>query len=229
MINKVGINQVFFLCFAVMLALNSPTSIATDLSCPNPSGQTNGGNPNQFGPYDYRDSAAKTGLSSPLQMVESRHFNTDVATLTHGLSSTIAGDLSYTLRVFPNHHRALQSLADLGLRDKKMNIQDLPFTIPCFFIRAKNYAPTDGMVNAVYAYYLANLNQKDLALTEAEQAIKKAGNNSRIYYDVGLAYYYMGNYNKAQEYSNTAKKLGSTAVGLDILLSKVFPKGNIKH
>jgi tetratricopeptide (TPR) repeat protein len=226
MTNKDRISTTFFLCFSVILAINSHTSVATDLSCPNPSGQTNGGPSSQFGPYDYRDSANRAG---PLHLVEMWHFNTDVATLTQGLSSSVAGDLSYTLRAFPNHHRALQSLADMGLRDKKLHISGLAFTIPCFFIRAKSFAPTDGMVNAVYSYYLANMNQNDLALTEAEQAIKNASNNARVYYEVGLTYYYLGDYNKAHEYSNLAKKLGSTAVGLDTLLSRVSPKNMSKR
>jgi tetratricopeptide (TPR) repeat protein len=226
MTNKDTINIALYVCFTVILLISSYTAIATDLSCPKPSGQANGGPSGQFGPYDYRDPANRSGPSNPLHLVESNHFNTDVATLTQGLSSSVAGDISYTLRAFPNHHRALQSLADMGLRDKKLFISGMAFTIPCFFIRAKSFVPTDGMVNAIYAYYLANMNQSELAITEAEQAIKNAANNSKIYYEVGLAYYYMRNYKKAHEYSNISKKLGSTAVGLDTLLSRV-PQNNI--
>jgi tetratricopeptide (TPR) repeat protein len=229
MTNKDRINTDLFLCLSVILAISSHTSVGTELSCPNPSGQANGGPSSQFGPYDYRDPANRTGPSNPLHLVESNHFNTDVATLTQGLSASVAGDISYTLRAFPNHHRALQSLANMGLRDKKLQISGMAFTIPCFFIRAKSFAPTDGMVNAVYSYYLANMNQNDLALTEVEQAIKNAANNARVYYEVGLAYYYLGNYSKAQEYSKLAKNRGSTAVGLDTLLSRVFPKNISKQ
>jgi len=225
----IRMNKAFYCCFAAMLLQYNHTLLAADLSCPNPSGGTNGGSSGQFGPFDYRDPSVRTGPSNPLHLVESAHFTAEVATLTRGQSGYLAGDLSYTLRAFPNHHRALQSLADLGIRDKISKPDHLPYTIPCFFIRAKNYAPTDGMVNAVFAYYLANMNQKDMALTEVEQAIKKAGNNPRIYYDIGLAYYYIGDYNKAMESSEIAKKLGSSAVGLDTLLSQVIHKNNVKR
>lgn len=212
-----------------MLLQYNYTLLAAELSCPNPSGSTTGGSSGQFGPFDYRDPSARTGPSNPLHLVEMAHFTPEVATLTRGHSGYLTGELSYTLRAFPNHHRALQSLADLGIRERKSNVDGLPYSIPCLFSRAKNYAPTDGMVNAVFAYYLANINQKDMALTEVEQAIKKAGNNPRIYYDIGLAYYYIGDYNKAMESSEIAKKLGSSAVGLDTLLSQVIHKNNVKR
>jgi len=222
----IRMNKAFYFCFAAMLLQYNHTLLAADLSCPNPSGSTNGGSSGQFGPYDYRDPSARTGPSNPLHLVEMAHFTAEIAT---GSTYNLAGGLNYTLRVFPNHHRALQSLADLGIRERKSNVDGLPYTIPCLFFRAKNYAPTDGMVNAVFAYYLANMNQKDMALTEVEQAIKKAGNNPRIYYDIGLAYYYIGDYNKAMESSEIAKKLGSSAVGLDTLLSQVIHKKNVKR
>ncbi len=215
-----------YLCLliSILFGITYQTCYAATLECPNARGSTNGGHSGQFGPFDYRDPANRIGPSSPLHVVEIYHFTTGVATLTKGESSSVTGDLSYTLRAFPNHHRALQSLADLGIQAKRINVGDLPYSIPCFFIRAKNYSPTDGMVDAVYAYYLANMNQKDLARIEADLAIKKADNNPRIYYDSGLAYYYIGEFKKAKECSEMAKKLGSTAVGLDTLLSKVNVK-----
>lgn len=214
-------NPNIILCFIAIILFNYKQVFALDLTCPNPSGLATGRPGGQFGPYDYRDPANRGGSTNRLQIVESYHFNTDVATLTKGLSGSLAGDLSYTLRAFPNHHRALQSLADLGIREKKANISGLSFTVPCFFLRAKNFASTDGMVNAVYAYYLANINQKEMANFEAGQAIKNHANNPRVFYQVGLAYFYMGDYKKAQECSKQAKKLGSKALGLDSLLSNV--------
>ncbi len=211
---------VYFRLIATILFFQNVTVYAINTDCPNPTGSTNGGNPGQYGPFDYRDPAVRTGNPSPLQLVEMGHFTTEVATLTRGNTGSMTHDLDYTLRAFPNHHRALQSLADLGIRVKKIKGgEDMTYTIACYFIRAKNYAPTDGMVNALYAYYLANMNQKDLALAEVDQALKKAGTNPKVYYDAGLAYYYLGDLKKAQECSIIAKKLGSNAVGLANLLA----------
>ncbi len=208
--------------------VNIYPSVSADLKCPD---ATKANNRGHFGPFDYRDPSARNGTPSnpsPLELVDSAHFTPEVATLTRGNSSTIIEqDINYTLLSFPNHHRALQTLADFGLRKKSSTSQFLTYTIPCYFIRAKHFAPTDGMVDAVYAYYLANLNQKDMAHQEAEEALKKANNNPRVYYHTGLAYYYLGEYEKAKECSNQAKKLGSKAVGLETLLSQVSSKSAI--
>ena len=67
---------------------------------------------NAYGPFDYRDPVSKR---DNLPIVESFHFTPDVESLRHGRSGSVLGDLRYTLRAFPNHHRALKSMARYGL------------------------------------------------------------------------------------------------------------------
>lgn len=170
-----------------------------------------------FGPFDYRD-PANHGFN--LNIVEQAHFTPNVAALVSGANSgTVHGDLGYTLNAFPNHSRALQSLADLAIRNKKYHIDRMKFSVPCFFNRATTFAPQDGIVNAIYAYYLANIGQKDMAISEAEKAIQKEPKNPKVAYEVGLAYFYIGDIKTAREYADKAKSLGSKAIGLDKLLS----------
>lgn len=65
---------------------------------------------NAFGPFDYRDPAAR---AESLQVVERYHFTADVEMLRRGkASANVLDDLNYTLRAFPNHHRALTEPAD---------------------------------------------------------------------------------------------------------------------
>lgn len=67
-----------------------------------------------FGPFDYTDPETarpgKYGQSPPLHLVEIAHFTPEVEHLVRGKSGAIYGDLDYTLRAFPNHHRALWSM-----------------------------------------------------------------------------------------------------------------------
>ena len=42
-----------------------------------------------------------------LGTVEQHHFTSNIESLRHGNTGTLGGDLSYTLMLFPNHHRAL--------------------------------------------------------------------------------------------------------------------------
>lgn len=59
---------------------------------------------NAFGPFDDR-----TARGYNLDVVGSYHFTPPVEALIRGASGTIGGDLDYTLRAFPNHHRALNA------------------------------------------------------------------------------------------------------------------------
>lgn len=187
-------------------------AIGQGFECPMP---VFGGYAQGYGPYNYITQKDKLGI------VEGAHFTTDVATLKSGKSGSLENDLDYTLRAFPNHHRALQSVADLALREKSSRLPRMTFSVPCYFIRASMFAATDGMVNAIYAYYLARIGQKSLAIAEAKNAIQKNPDKPRVAYNVGLAYFYVGDYKTAKEYAAKAKKLGSSAVGLDNLLSSL--------
>jgi tetratricopeptide (TPR) repeat protein len=188
---------------------------ASDISCPDPGGMATGVvGSSQYGPYDYRYN------KDHLPIVENAHFTINVATLQSSVSGYLDGDIDYTLRAFPNHPRALQSLADLSLREHAIRLPHMPWNVPCYFIRATHFAKNDGIVNAIYAYYLSRMGQRDLAKVEAEDAIKKTPDGSKVVYTVGLAYFYIGEYGKAKEYAVRARKLGSTAPGLENLLSK---------
>jgi tetratricopeptide (TPR) repeat protein len=196
-----------FLCFS-SVSVNAVES----LECPPPKP---GGLHQGFGPYDYRDPANRHNLS----LVEAGHFTPKVVILKAGQSGYLDQDIDYTLRAFPNHPRALQALANLALREKKAALANMHFTVPCFYIRASKFAPNDGIVDAIYAYYLANLGQKEMAMSAIQEALRKEPNNPKVVYEVGLAYFHAGDRNMAKQYSNKAKSLGSTAVGLDKLLS----------
>lgn len=203
------------LLLAVGMEAMGEGGVAVKSDCPTPKP---GGYEQGYGPFDYTNPEHR---KNNLPIVELYHFNADVASLTSGMTATMVwGDIDYTLRAFPNHHRALQALADLAIREKATRIGNMHFSVPCFFIRAQKFAPADGMVSAIYAYYLAYIGQRDLARTEAEQAVAKKSNNPKIAYEVGLAYYYIGDYKMAREYADKAKSLGSTAIGLDKLLSQ---------
>lgn len=194
----------------ILLICLCNNSWARGIVCPKPE---LGGLYQGYGPYNYITQKDKLGI------VDQVHFTEEVAALIRGNKSTLGGDIDYTLRAFPNHHRALESLGDLAIREKSTQLRDMHFTVPCYFIRAGLFVPTDGMVNSIYAKYLARIGENELAKSEAELAIKKSPNNPRTAYNLGLTYYFLGDLKKAKEYSEMAKKLGSSAVGLEKLLA----------
>ena len=85
---------------------------------------------NSYGPFDYRTSKAE------LKIVEDYHFTPDVETLRHGNTATVGGDIDYTLRASPNHHRALMSMVNLAVRTKSDKPLGPRLTVDCYFDRA---------------------------------------------------------------------------------------------
>eukprot|EP01034_Spumella_vulgaris_P001111 gene1111-1476_t len=122
---------------------------------------------------DYNDASDRQDL----QVVESYHFTPAVETLKHGNRSYLGGDLSYTLEHFPNHHRALSSLAKLVLRDKNMQPQGAKFSADCFFQRALGYRPKDAKVHAIYAGFLLAQDKLDRAREHLDIAVQLEPDN----------------------------------------------------
>ena len=162
------------------------------------------GNPfvNSHGPFDYRiERGAK------LKIVEDYHFNPRVEALISGQSATIEGDLAYTLRAFPNHHRALISMLNLSTRPKLARPVDAP-PMECYFFRASRFAPDDPIVRMIYAKFLAARNRKPEALQQLTAGIEAAKDNPFTHYNLGLVYFEMGEPELALKQAHRAMALG---------------------
>lgn len=157
-----------------------------------------------FGPFDY---------SSPLgqknrRLVENAHFTPDVEHLTRPNAASIAADLSYTLAVFPNHHRALASMATLGIRENTPQPKRARFSVDCYFERAMRFKPDDGVVRMVYGSYLAKRGQLDNAIAQLKEAVALEPENVTINYNLGLLYLKAKDYDQANTYAKKAYALG---------------------
>ena len=117
-----------------------------------------------YGPYDYTNYEHYT---VNLPEVESHHFNESVESLEGGLSSFMAiKDLDYTLRTFPNHHRALAAVSNYAFQVENHKIdvinQGMP-SIGCYFKRAIEFKPDDSVVRLIYGSYLHRKGKYDHA------------------------------------------------------------------
>lgn len=166
---------------------------------------------NAFGPYDYRVDKDK------LPIVEIRHFDAGVEALAgsnHG--ATVAADLDYTLRAFPNHPRALVAMMRLGERDKTLQPPGTNYTIECYFIRAEEFRPHDIVVRMLYANYLNRNGRRAQAIQELAIAKGLAGDDAFSHYNLGLAYLTVQDYAEALAQAHLAETLG-------------FPKQELKR
>ena len=169
---------------------------------------------NHYGPFDYRTDKGK------LTIVEQAHFTPSVESLTRGNTSTIGDDLAYTLRTFPNHHRALIAMMNLGFKLKTERAPGASHTVGCFFDRALRFRPDDPTVRMIYANYLSRHGKKDDAIKQLEIAQSLGASNANLDYNMGLAYFEVGDYEKSLGFAHRAYKGGFNLPGLKNKLVK---------
>lgn len=166
------------------------------------------GNPfvNHFGPFDYRSASQQDKKT-----VESVHFTPGVEALTTPGTTTygmMAGDVGYTLRVFPNHHRALIAMEKLGERHKASVPPGDSISVECYFKRAVQFRPDDTVARGLYARYLAKWGRKEEAAAHLRTALSFAGDNPFSHYNIGLLFFELGDHEAALSQAHKAMALG---------------------
>ena len=160
--------------------------------------------------YDYTNSGERVFLGT----VEQHHFTPDVESLRAGNTSTVGGDLSYTLLIFPNHHRALAAFSKLSLRDKTLKPAGAKYSVECFFERAIRFKPSDGVIRMIYGNYLLKAGQTDKATEQLKEAVNLQPENPNVNYNLGLLYVQKKDYEQAKIYAKKAYELGFPLPGL---------------
>ena len=110
-----------------------------------------------YGPYDYR-----TITKQQIVLVEGAHFFPNVENLrdgtphpNRGYPIVPGGEIDYTLRAFPNHHRALMALSRLSIRDKSDRPKGAKASVDCYFKSAMDFRPDDSYVFLIYGIHLS--------------------------------------------------------------------------
>ena len=167
-----------------------------------------------FGPFDYRYDKGN------LPVVENSHFDANVERLVRGKSAALGGDIDYTLRAYPNHHRALVAMEKLATRLKNDQPPQANYTITCYYERALRWRPDDGVVRVLYANFLARRGKPAEAIKHMEAAEKSLGPSANLHYNMGLVYADLKQYDKALEHAHHAYQLGFNLPGLKTKLQK---------
>jgi len=170
--------------------------------------------PGQFG-LDYRDKSE--GNQTFLKLVEDFHFTAPVEQLISGQSGHLLGDLNYTLRRFPNHHRALYAM----IRYHRQEPQKFTFPPACYLQRAMEYYPSDPLVKTLFGIYLHHNEQYQEALQMYQAALGLFDRSAETHYNIGLLYIDLEDYPKAREHARRAYDLGYQLPGLRRMLEAV--------
>lgn len=187
-----------------------------------------GGDPKGYGPFDY--SKRHEIRAYDLEIVEGAHFTPEVENLIKGKTSgTPWGDLDYTLKAWPNHHRALLSIIRYKLQIISKLRRNEPEVVPeCYLQRAINFSPKDAASYSLYAYYLYKRGYLDRAEKFYQKAIELGSENIKFRYSYGLLLIDLKRYDDAKIQANYVYKQKNAPSGLKNKLIKLGYWGDIK-
>ena len=168
-----------------------------------------------YGPFDYR-----TATPKQIKIVEDNHFTEDVETLKKGITGPLGAELGYTLYAFPNHPRALVAMMNLQFKRRTSHPLGAKYSVPCYFDRAIRFRPDDAAVRTIFGVYLARLGKYNDAAKEFETAASLGDDSGNLHYNLGLAYFELGDYEKSIMHAKKAYDLGFNFPGLKEKLSK---------
>ncbi len=177
------------------------------------------GLPQAYGPFDYRKAINRKKY---LPIVEEYHFNKQVENLIRGMTSGVLGDIDYTLRAFPNHHRALKSVARYWLQGRE-NPAKLP-PAECYLQRAEAFAPDDYKVHLIFGIYLHRKHKLQKARKHYLTAIKLQPKSALSHYNLGLLYVDLNELDLARKEARAAAKLGYPLKGLSHRIQRAEEK-----
>ena len=130
------------------------------------------------------------------------------------------GDLAYTLNVFPNHPRALKAAAAYERQRGPAAVVEMGFSTQCWFDRAVSFRSADPIVRIVVATELIRRGQKDAAREQLVVAEQNAGESATMFYNLGLLYFELGEYERSMAFAKRAYALGLELPGLRQKLTK---------
>ncbi len=161
-----------------------------------------------YGPYDYTNSMHR---GKKLPIVELYHFTRDIEGLNEKVSNTLANEFDYTLTTFPNHHKALTAAMYYEVlyfdAIKKGEKEKLHSPLECYFQRAINFSPHDGIARILYGKFLKKKGLIKPALEQYKKATEVSPKNSVLRYNYALFLIKLKKYKEAKAQAKFAYKL----------------------
>lgn len=214
------INWILLAAFAIF-ALAWPTMAkANPANCRKTGDETeflpkNGVAPNR---YDYRQEfwhpIERQSREWLLANVEENHFPPKTEMLIRPKFSRYIDDLTYTLNIWPNHHRVLNTALKLSERLGTDYPEGSGTSIECFFARAIRFRPKDTVVRGLYAEFLRKRNRQAEAVTQLVEMDSQASGNAMTHLNIGLLYLEMNRPQEALEQAHKAMANGLSDTGM---------------
>jgi tetratricopeptide (TPR) repeat protein len=175
---------------------------------------------NAYGPYDYTNSQH---VANKLPIVERAHFTAVVESLKAGATGVLpGGDIDYTLRAFPNHHRALDAMGRYHLQyPNTLRPPGASWSADCYFKRALAFRPKDWTVHMIYGIYLVREGRKNEAEHFYLEAIELQPGSAEAHHNLSLLYIELKKYELARDHAAKAYELGFPLRGAESKLRRL--------
>jgi len=172
---------------------------------------------NRYGPFDYTN---PDHVKNKLPIVTYAHFTSRVERLERGETGVRPiGDIDYTLRAFPNHHRALNAVGRYRLKHPK-TANDRFYSGKCYFLRAIEFKPDDPLVYSLYGIYLYQKGDFDGSLQQYKNALVLNPDFTEVHYNIGILYTKLDKFKLAKEHAEIAYRQGYPLPGLKNILQR---------
>lgn len=182
-------------------------------------------NPTMYGPFDYVMDKER------LPTIEDFHYTYNIERAI-GPPELVSFALRTVLYSFPNHHKALMSMMRFlgqfkdpdgnrtyGRYRSKYSLGS-HYSMGCWLDRAVRWRPYDGVVRTIYgALFLAQKNYPE-AVRQFKLAAALGANSPENTYNLGLAYFHMGDYKNAMIQAREAYSGGIEYPGLRDMLKR---------
>ncbi len=177
---------------------------------------------NVYGPFDYTN---PMHFNEKLPIVEGAHFDVGVESLKGHLrkpggASMLASDIDYTLRAFPNHHRALYAMMRYYTDRVSRGASRMRYSADCYFQRASIHAPTDATVAMINGMFMQRMDKLQEAREHYDRALALSPRAPEIHYNAGLLYLEIGDTDTALKHAQQAYEAGYPLPGLRNKLRK---------
>jgi tetratricopeptide (TPR) repeat protein len=126
----------------------------------------------------------------------------------------VVGELIYTLRAIPNHHRALMTAIEYSLLPARKQPKPLEPPPECWLERAMAFSPRDPNTRVIYGIYLHRKGHLDDARKMYNEAIKLAPRLAEAHYNLAILLVDRSEFEKAREHARVAYELGYPLQGL---------------
>lgn len=177
------------------------------------------GGVDSLGPWDYTNPDTHVNLPR----VEGSYFPPHVENLsTNPTQDAISA--AKTLRIYPNHHRALYTVMRYYREYPNLDSSNKLYTMECLFKRANFFAPKDPMVYMLNGMYYHWNSDFAGSKTKYLQAYELDPENPQVNYNLGLMYYDQGDYESSAKHAEIAYDGGYPLQGLRKKLNKLAMK-----